>query len=68
MPKTPTGRNRNMTKPMAWTSVGVGVALVVIGGIEFAYRMGPLPRGLFLALGVACLITAIINLKRAYDA
>jgi uncharacterized membrane protein YhaH (DUF805 family) len=57
-----------MSKPMAWSMVGVGVALVVIGGIEFAYRMGPLPRGLFFVLGVAYLIPAIINLKRAHDA
>ncbi len=42
--------------------------MVVIGGIEFAYRMGPLPRGLFFVLGVAYLIPAIINLKRAHDA
>ena len=66
MPETPTGRK--VTKPAAWTMVAVGMAWLVIGGIEFAYRMGPLPRGLFLALGVACLITALINLKRTYDA
>jgi hypothetical protein len=65
MPETPT--RRNVTKPFAWTMVATGVALAVIGGIEFAYRMGPLPRGLFLALGVAYLIPALIILKRAYD-
>jgi hypothetical protein len=65
MPETPAGRK--VTKPFAWTMVAVGVALAVIGGIEFAYRMGPLPRGIFLALGVAYLIPALINLKRAYD-
>ena len=64
MPETPTGRN---VKPFAWTMVAVGVAWLVIGGIEFAYHMGPLPRGLFLALGVAYLIPALITLKRAYN-
>jgi hypothetical protein len=57
-----------MTKPMAWLSVGAGVGMVVVGGLQFAFHAGPLPRGIFLALAVAYLITALINLKRAYRA
>ena len=62
MPKTPARKN------LAWAGVAAGVGLVMVGGTKFAYRMGPLPRGLFLVLGIANLIFALINLRRAYHA
>jgi hypothetical protein len=57
-----------MRKPAAWTSVAVGVAWIVLGSIQFAYHIGPLPRGLFLGLGVIYVISAVLVLRQAYEA
>jgi hypothetical protein len=56
-----------MTKPMAWTSVGVGMALVALGALGLALRPGPW-SGAFLTLGMVNFLVSAINLNRTYDA
>jgi len=56
-----------MTKPMAWTSVGVGMALVALGALGLALRPGPW-SGAFLALCMVNFLVSGINLNRTYDA
>ena len=46
----------------------VGVAWIVMGSIQFAYHIGPLPRGVFLGLGVIYLISSVFVLRQVYNA